>query len=165
MLLSILAGICITALFGGAGVFMLFKYFQENKNSEESQNWSSTQGMITKSSLRQEVSYESSNTLYYPEVEYAYESLGTEYTGDRITFGGSTGYSQRNKTEEVLAKYPIGANVTVYYDPHAPEKAVLERKMGTGGNLFLILGILFLLVSLCTVCFGGIFTFISFAGY
>ena len=92
-------------------------------------------------------------TLYYPEVRYEYEVFGQIYSGQQISFGANTGYSNQRKTQEILAKYPLGANITVYYDPNAPENAVLERHVG--GKVALIIGILFSLIAICTACFGG----------
>ncbi|MBT3337168.1 MAG: DUF3592 domain-containing protein [Anaerolineae bacterium] len=165
MIVSILAGGFILVVFGIIGAVMIYKYFQEKKDAEESLGWSSTVGRITKSLMRRETSYESSNTLYYPEVEYTYEFLGTEYTGDRITFGGSTGNSNRNKSEETLAKYPVGENITVYYDPNNPEDAALERKIGLGGKVFLIVGILFVFLAFCVFCIGIVAAGISLLNY
>lgn len=157
MPIAIIAGGSLIVLFGIAGAVMIFKYFQEQKEADESQGWSSTIGKITKSSIQREASYESSNTLYFPEVEYLYEFLGTEYTGNRITFGGSTGNSNRKKSEETLAKYPVGKSIPIYYDPNNPQDSVLIRKMGTGGMVFLVVGILFVFISICTTGIGAIF--------
>lgn len=32
--------------------------------------------------------------------------------------------------ERFLASHPVGGEITVFYDPAAPENAVLERKLG-----------------------------------
>lgn len=152
MLLGLLGASCIIVLFFFAGMYMFYQYFQEKEAAEESARWSTTQGEITKSDLRREASIESTNSLYYPDVEYKYEFLDTEYIGQRISFGGETGYSMRSKTEEILEKYPVGQSMTVYYDPNEPEEAVLERNMGTGGKLFMWLGLAFVIFSLCFLC-------------
>ncbi|MBT3313902.1 MAG: DUF3592 domain-containing protein [Anaerolineae bacterium] len=156
MLIAILVGGFVVLVFGIIGAVLIYKYFQEKKEAEESQGWSSTIGQIIKSFMRREVSYESNNTIYYPEVEYLYEFIGTEYTGHRIAFGGSAGHSNSRKSEEVLARYPVGKSVPVFYDSNNPQDSVLIRKMGTGGKVFLFVGALFLLLSICTVCVGGI---------
>ena len=80
---------------------MLFKYFQDKKKTEESQNWSSAAGRITESYVRREETMDSdgyTTTSYYPEVRYGYEFLGTEYTGDKIAFGGKMGGNQKKRT-------------------------------------------------------------------
>ena len=165
MLIGIGIGSCVILIFGIIGAVMIFLYFRQQKEAEESQNWSSTLGRITKTYMRQEVSYESGNTIYYPEIEYEYEYLGIIYTGNRINFGGSSGNSNRKKSEEVLAQYPVNKTITVYYEPNNPEKAVLERKMGTGGKVALIVGILFTFIALCAACVGGVLAIVALMDY
>lgn len=151
-------GSCIFLIFGIIGTVMLIKYFRDKKKAEESQNWSSTPGIITESYVRKEENRDSDGyptTSYYPEVRYAYEFLGTKYTGDKIAFGESVGGSLK-KAQDALAQYPVGKNMAVYYDPNNPEDAVLERRVS--GKMMLIIGIIFLLVSFCTVCIGSIIT-------
>lgn len=86
-----------------------------------------------------------------PLVEYEYHVGGKQYRGKRITIGEKTsGY----EIEEILDRYPVGTEVTVYYDPADPQKAVLERDFPrwvwlVGGGCFLasiavpLLGIFF----------------------
>ena len=164
MPIAIIAGGSLIVLFGIAGAVMIFKYFQEQKEADESQGWSSTIGKITKSSIHREASFESSNTLYYSDVKYVYDFLGTEYTGNRIAFGGSTGYSNRKKSEETLAKYPVGREIPVFYDPNNPKDSVLVRNLGMGGKVFLFVGILFVLISICVTLVGLFFAGLSFMG-
>ena len=156
MLAGIAIGGCFVLIFGIIGGVMLFKYFQDKKKAEASQSWPSASGRITESYVRREDSTDSDGyptTSYYPEVRYEYDLLGATYTGDKIAFGAKTGNSSQKKTQEALAQYPVGKSVTVYYDPNNREDAVLERRVG--GKVFLIIGIVFLLVALCTLCIGG----------
>ncbi len=83
-----------------------------------------------------------------------------EYTGDKIAFGGDVGGS-RKKANEMIAQYPVGKNVSVYYDPNNPEDVVLERRMGSKG--LLIIGVVFTLIAVCTLCVGLIALVASFA--
>lgn len=150
-----LAGGCFVTLFIGIGVFMLFKYFQDKKKTEESQAWSATSGRVTESYVRREVSRDSdgdTTVSYYPEVRYIYQVMGVEYTGSRVAFGGTVGRG-RKKSEEKIANYPVGKPLTVYYDPNNAEDAVIERRMGSQGML--IMGIIFALIGICTACIGG----------
>jgi hypothetical protein len=59
-----------------------------------------------------------------PLVEYVYHVDGRKYRGRRITIGEKT---STYELETILARYPIGTAVTVYYDPANPQTAVLER--------------------------------------
>ena len=58
-----------------------------------------------------------------PGVRFEYRISGTRYTGDRVSYGG---HSPGIGAAEIAARYPLGAAVTVWYDPGQPGKAVLE---------------------------------------
>lgn len=156
MLIGLVAGGCFVTIFAGIGIFMLVKYFQDKKKSEASQAWSATVGRVTEAYVRESQSRDDDGyitTSYYPEVRYLYEAMGVEYTGKRIAFGGGVS-SGHNKANETIAQYPVGKNVTVYYDPNNHEEAVLERRMDSKGML--IIGVVFTLIGICTACIGGI---------
>jgi len=146
-------GIFILA-FAGAGVFLLVKSFKDRKKAEARQGWPATQGQIIASRISESTSTDSDSdrsTSYSPAVEYTYNVAGQEYKGNKITFGFTQGYGRYAKAQAALARYPLGAQVTVYYDPANPADAVLERKAG-GSTVSLVLGIIFILVSLCLGC-------------
>ena len=156
--MSILFGVgiggCFVLVFGIIGIVMLVKYFLDKKKFEESQAWSATSGQITEAYVRESSSEDSegyTTTSYYPEVRYTYQVMGVEYTGKRIAFGGNVGGS-RKKANEIVAQYPVGKKVTVYYDPDNLEDAALERRMG--GKGLLVIGIVFTLIAVCTACIG-----------
>ena len=162
-LIGLLAGGCFVTIFLGVGIFMLVKYFQDKKKAEESQAWSATAGQVTQSYVRESQTRDDDGyltTTYYPEVRYTYQVMGVEYAGDKVSFGGAVG-GNRNKASEVVAQYPIGKNITVYYDPNNHEDAVIERRMGSKG--FLIIGVVFTLVGICTACIGGIVAIMAIA--
>ena len=59
-----------------------------------------------------------------PAVEYEFEVGGRTMRGSRIGIGDDWGGAN---SEATLARYPVGAAVTVYYDPNDPKSCVLER--------------------------------------
>ncbi|MFL5331418.1 MAG: DUF3592 domain-containing protein [Gemmataceae bacterium] len=59
-----------------------------------------------------------------PFVEYEYSVGGKKYRCHRITIGERTADWE---LEGILARYPVGRSVIVYYDSADPYKAVLER--------------------------------------
>jgi hypothetical protein len=61
-----------------------------------------------------------------PSVEYEYQVNGRTYRGKRITIDEKTAGFE---LEGILARYPVGASVTVYYNPDYPEFALLERDL------------------------------------
>jgi hypothetical protein len=146
-------GIFILA-FAGAGVFLLVKSFKDRKKAEASQGWPTTQGQIIAARISESTSTDSDgdrSTSYSPAVEYTYNVAGQEYKGNKVAFGFTQGYGRYAKAQAALARYPLGAQVTVFYDPANPADAVLERKAG-GSTISLVMGIIFILVSLCLGC-------------
>jgi hypothetical protein len=62
-------------------------------------------------------------------VTYAFSVDGREHVGDRIAFGDALWGWTRDR-EHVgwrMSRYPVGAAVTVYYDPARPERCTLTR--------------------------------------
>jgi len=90
--------------------------------------------------------------MYEPSIRYEYEVAGRKYTADRITYGkvARTG----GWAATMLARYPVGEEVTVYYDPRDPKSAVL-RPGDTAG-----IGILFSAAAMFIVV-GSIFAWLG----
>ena len=104
-------------------------------------DWPETQGEVTGSRVIHTINsnQKSKKQWYYQaEIKYRYEVDGLEYISDRLDFGT---YKHKYKSEVyptgTTNKYPVGKNVTVYYDPIDPEQAVISRevKMNTYTNL------------------------------
>jgi hypothetical protein len=70
-------------------------------------------------------------TYYIPQVWVAYEVGGTSYQASRISYADLKS-AFRNKVVDRLAKYPVGAEVDVAYDPGNPAESVIE--VGTKGT-------------------------------
>jgi hypothetical protein len=113
--------------------------------------WPATPGTITVSTVNAsknkpgDPGYDFSDTevTNQPFVEYEYKVDRRKLRGNRITIGEKiSGF----ELESTLARYPVGATVTVYYDPANPKNAVLERDLpkivfaGVGCLLLLFIG-------------------------
>ena len=61
------------------------------------------------------------------DVRYRYTVNGTGYLSDRLTYRR---YLTFVGADQAVYRYPVGATVTVWYDPGNPKRAVLEP--GTG---------------------------------
>lgn len=129
------------------GLIMFFIYFRNLAKVRASQAWPAVQGTVAASWVRRKQSTDDDGSIsesYYPEIQYIYQVMGMEYQGDKITFGPKSG-GNRTKAEKAIAKYPTGANVTVFYQPDKPETAVLERSITKGllfsGTLLVLTGI------------------------
>lgn len=88
-------------------------------------DWSSTMGTVISSTIEWRRRSEG-GSVAYPSVQYNYQVMGQVLQGGRIMPGPPVGGSGAKK---VVARYPVGAQVMVYYDPNNPSDAVLERDM------------------------------------
>jgi hypothetical protein len=100
---------------------LLFNIFSARRKASAMQTWPSAPGSIVESELRSR--RRGSRRIYYPHIVYQYNVMGQTYTGKRISPGPESGSS---RARELVAKYPPGAPVTVYYDPQNPSDAALE---------------------------------------
>ena len=103
--------------------------------------WSTASGRIVTSETRTEhhrSAGEATTVKTMPLVEFEFSVGGQKWRGNRISIGEDSGGAN---TEATLQRYPIGAVVSVYYDPANPKKSVLERDIpeGFGKGLLAIL--------------------------
>ena len=135
--------IFVPMIFVIIGLVMLFIYFRNLAKVRASQAWPTAQGTVLQSWVRKSRSTDSDggdSYSYHPEIHYQYQIMGIEYQGNKIAFGPKIG--GRSQAEKMIEKYPTGANVTVYYQPDNPAKAVLERSIS---KVSLVMGIVFVL--------------------
>lgn len=101
------------------------------RESSRSRGWLKTNGTILSSSV---VSFTpaSGKTSYRPMIVFSYSVGSARFMSNHLAFR-STATARRSDAESVVADYPAGRIVTVFYDPQDPERAVLDR----GGNPWL----------------------------
>ncbi|WP_162145313.1 DUF3592 domain-containing protein [Chthoniobacter flavus] len=94
----------------------------------------------------------SGRKMYNAVIEFSYHVDGQEYRGTkgatdlvRVTVGNA-----QAKSEEEVARYPVGMTVDVYYDPGNPTSASLQprEEIMLTGNHTLIVGAILILVAL-----------------
>jgi hypothetical protein len=121
-----------------------------------SRSWSSVPGQVTGTDIQVKTfkfrtRMGGTRTDYRPVINYEYNVLGIPYQSSQITFG--TIQVDQAHAQAMLAKYPPGSAVTVYYNPKKPQQAVLEH--GGGGMAWVVLvGGFVSLIGLCLGCFG-----------
>ena len=114
-------------------IFLGILFFMRRKMAAVSQ-WPSTLGMISNSYLERRSSDNGSTN--YPVVHYSYHVGGQAYQGMKIAPGPEVGGTGAGK---IVARYPAGAQVMVFYNPQNPAEAVLETKAPAQWILWLIL--------------------------
>jgi hypothetical protein len=102
--------------------------------------------------------------FYDAVVRYAYTVQGQEYEGaqDDLTYVSNV----QDAAQAIVARYQVGASVLVYYDPQAPQRALIDRSirphhlvgLSLAGLLFLLLvagGLLAILTGLAILAAPG----------
>ena len=115
-------------------IFLAIIFFMRRRMAAVSQ-WPSTMGTVSTSYLERRSSSDSGYTNY-PVVQYSYQVSGQAYQGMKIAPGPEVGGTGAGK---VVARYPAGAQVMVFYNPQSPSDSVLETKAPAQWILWLIL--------------------------
>lgn len=90
--------------------------------------WLRTSGKIVTATLSQpNVPRKGGETDTTVDIRYQYQVSGKNLEGKRVKFGGQGGMTQF-AAEQLIAKYPVGAAVQVYYDPKSPLHSALEPR-------------------------------------
>jgi hypothetical protein len=129
------------------GLDSLYNSFQ----SSQTTRWSTTTALILKSEVeRREPTEEHrrdparygqlSRPSYRPRVLYAFDVDGQRYESQRMALEGTV-YGSADEAEASLARFPVGSEVTVHYNPAKPDESVLTHAFSWGGVIF---GLLFL---------------------
>jgi len=134
-------------------VFLVVLFFTRRK-MKLVQNWPSTLGTVNASYLERRQSSDDRSSTNYPVVQYSYQVNGQLYQSARLAPGPEVGGSGAGK---VIAKYPMGAQVVVFYDPTNPSDAVLEKNAPAQWLIWLVL-IIFDLI-LCGMGIGFLFIY------
>ena len=67
------------------------------------------------------------STRFAPQIAYEYVVDGRTYRSEHVAFGKVFWSLAPRRAAAKVARYPAGAQVTVYFNPQRPEEAVLER--------------------------------------
>jgi len=110
--------------------------------------WPSVMGKIVTSNIGSRDS-ESTERRIYANIEYLYSVNEVEYRAKRFKLGVQDIVdSSEHWVNETLAKYPVNNEVQVFYNPHKPSDATLDRGLNIRIFGFTLLGILFYLIGL-----------------
>jgi hypothetical protein len=139
----------MVALVVVASVSKLIEYRQ-------ARSWAQTTGTVVRSEIEarhHRFQDEPETIKNVPAVEYEFSAGGRKVRSSRIGIGADAGAD----IEATLARYPLGAGVTVYYDAANPAHCVLERSgpqgisargcLGALGGLTIIAGAIYALIA------------------
>ena len=105
---------------------LLARFARQAGRRRQAAGWVPTPGVIVSSSVQ--VHRSAGRSRYVPVVVYQYAVNGRPVQGSRVRVGDELGRVQvAGGAHRIVARYPAGAQVTVYYDPANPVSAALER--------------------------------------
>ncbi len=88
--------------------------------------WRAVQGRVIGNKAEEAVrTHPEDWAFYYPMVLFEYAVDGRRYTGAQGVDGAC---QEEYRVKRVLAEYPVGNAITVYYDPLKPEDAKLQMR-------------------------------------
>jgi len=90
-------------------------------------------------------------TGYVPQVVYAYMIDGARYQAERLRMGETIISSDTRAAERVVARYPAGSDVTVYYNPADPADATLDPRTTWGTRVLWMVALLMLMITAVVV--------------
>jgi hypothetical protein len=112
--------------------------------------WPTVMGTVIASYLERRRSSSNRGSINYPVVQYSYQVNGRMYTSTKLAPGPEVGGTGAGK---VVARYPAGAQVMVFYNPQDPADAVLEKKAPAQWIIWLVLVIFDLMLCGMAVAF------------
>ncbi len=124
---AILIAFGVIAIVIGAVLYIV--QFRQGLRADNSKKWPTASGTVTSSALER---LPGKKWRYRAAVQYAYRAGGTNYQASRIFWGGNEGWEKHMAS--VVATYPAGAKIRVFYDPNDPAEAVLDPIQNTGSR-------------------------------
>jgi hypothetical protein len=125
--------VIVAVLSAALAMFGVVWALSEAVYAHASEHWPRTLGSIVTSGVS--VEHDGDGRRYAADICYRYFVDGHEYTGDRVRFGGFLSFAWRRSADTLTERFPVGAPVTVAYDPAKPSRGVLEP--GLGGQAYL----------------------------
>jgi hypothetical protein len=140
----------------GLAIVCLHAYFDIRRKEKASAHWPTANGTITTSDVAEEISTDKDDrevVKYRADIRYSYRVAGHDYSSSTRKWGWTEIYPDAEGPAAIVAKYPKGGNVPVFYDLAEPSNAVLEpsSRVGNaaplfGAFLFALPGVIFLWV-------------------
>ena len=126
VILSILASIiCTVVPVAGVIWFILSRRKKASKMLSDASTWVTTRGKIIKS--RVEVSG-GEITSVFPRIVYEFTVNSQTYQGQQIQAGEQFWASRTSEAAyDLVDQYPVGSEVTIFYDPVNPANCALQR--------------------------------------
>ena len=92
----------------------------------QARHWPQCAGKVVESAVEEVTGDSQIGASFAPRIRFLYYAAGKPREGRQFAFHVWNG--SRIRAEAIVARYPVGSVVTVYYHPDRPEQAVLETE-------------------------------------
>lgn len=154
----------VIVCFGGFGLFVVWgawflgwrEGWENYQLAQESVNWVEVTVIATKTDVElvSTGSGDNRDNSYLPKVSYSFLVDGQVYRNDEIRLGGMA-QNSRAEAEAVLAGYPLGQEMSAFYNPANPAQSVLEPGVHSNLRVSLLFSALFMLLG-ALILVGGV---------
>ena len=139
-------------VFSVVGVMFVFIGYFFVKGAKKVEKWVATKGVVVDSKVVSHPDLDNNQAMFAPVITYRFKVGEDEYTSSDYGFMDLS-YDNPRKAERIAKKYPVGKEITVYYNPEKPYKAVLVKKSNFLIYIPLFLGCLFALIGFAILFF------------
>ncbi len=143
--MNLLIFILVASPFVIFACYMLWMGLSSKSKVQRAKLWPTVQGLILESQVKQEIRHGSQGDRFYyePHILYEYQVQGKTIQGKRIHLNYAQSVSEK-AAKEIVAQYPVGSHVPIYYNPSHREESVLAHaevslKISLGIFIFVIL--------------------------
>jgi len=128
------------------GAFLIYRGVSAAYEGAVSGRWPATPGQISRSAAYWDWARTGirNNVLAYRlDLAYDYDVQGRRYQGQRVSFSSWDPKTSLNLFNGWTAqRYPVGARVAVYFDPHDPANSVIEPGIRASAWTAVLLGMI-----------------------
>jgi len=111
----------------------------EMSKMSEAQTWPSRTGIITHSSASEVFSKRRGNHWAYV-IRGTFSDTGEVFVITKVRYGDFYLGKGKSRSLDVVARYPRGSVVQIFYSPSHPDRMILEP-FATWNEMFIVLGI------------------------
>jgi len=120
----------------------IFSIFRGYLRSRGAKGWPVTGGRVLHSSVQASHRRDSkgrTSLVYEPAVVYEYLVDGQHFQSQRLSFNAVFGSSLPALAQRVVARFPPGSAVPVFYNPSNPSEAILEYSYSSFNAVLLVI--------------------------
>ena len=112
------------------------------RRSLGSRSWPRTVGTLVSTEVKRTLTNDIpvNSVSYEPCVKYTYSVRGQQNEHDKLTAAVTPGIREPAGAAAIVARYPVGHQVTVFYNPADPGDAVLVAGGSSGNWYFVLIG-------------------------